>query len=84
VLSFEMKGDAAAADAFLRRLRLIVRTVSLGGVETLATRPAATSHASMSAEERAAAGIPDGLIRIAVGTESAADVITDLEQALAA
>jgi cystathionine beta-lyase/cystathionine gamma-synthase len=41
VLSFEMKGDAAAADAFLRRLRLVVRTVSLGGVETLATRPAA-------------------------------------------
>jgi cystathionine beta-lyase/cystathionine gamma-synthase len=83
VLSFEMKGDAAAADAFLRRLRLVVRTVSLGGVETLATRPAATSHASMSAEERAAAGIPDGLIRIAVGIESPADLIADLEQALA-
>ena len=83
VLSFEMKGDATAADAFLRRLRLVVRTVSLGGVETLATRPAATSHASMSAEERAAAGIPDGLIRVAVGIESAADVIADLEQALA-
>jgi cystathionine beta-lyase/cystathionine gamma-synthase len=82
VLSFEMKGDAQHADAFLRRLRLIVRTVSLGGVETLATRPAATSHASMSAEERAAAGIPDGLIRIAVGIESPADVIADLEQAL--
>jgi cystathionine beta-lyase/cystathionine gamma-synthase len=82
VLSFEMKGDAAAADAFLRRLRLVVRTVSLGGVETLATRPAATSHASMSAEEREKAGIPDGLIRLAVGIESAGDVIADLEQAL--
>jgi cystathionine beta-lyase/cystathionine gamma-synthase len=83
VLSFEMKGDAPQADAFLRRLRLVVRTVSLGGVETLATRPAATSHASLSAEERVAAGIPDGLIRLAVGIESPADVIADLEQALA-
>jgi cystathionine beta-lyase/cystathionine gamma-synthase len=83
VLSFELKGDASQADGLLRRLRLVVRTVSLGGVETLATRPAATSHASMSAEERAAAGIPDGLIRLAVGIESAADLIADLEQALA-
>ena len=83
VLSFEMKGDASAADAFLRRLRLVVRTVSLGGVETLATRPAATSPASMSAEEREKAGIPDGLIRVAVGIESPADLIADLEQALA-
>ena len=83
VLSFEIKGDAAAADTFLRRLRLVVRTVSLGGVETLATRPAATSHASMSAEEREKAGIPDGLIRVAVGIESPADLIADLEQALA-
>jgi cystathionine beta-lyase/cystathionine gamma-synthase len=83
VLSFEMKGDAQQADAFLRRLRLVVRTVSLGGVETLATRPAATSHASLSGEERAAAGIPDGLIRLAVGIESPSDVIADLEQGLA-
>ena len=84
MMSFEMKADAAEADAFLRRLRLVVHTVSLGGVETLATRPAATSHASLSAEERQRAGIPDGLIRISVGIESPADVIADLEQALAA
>ena len=51
-MSFELKADAAEADAFLRRLRLVVHTVSLGGVETLATRPAATSHAALSAEER--------------------------------
>ena len=82
MLSFELKADAVEADAFLRRLRLVVRTVSLGGVETLATRPAATSHASMSAEERDKAGIPDGLIRVAVGIESPVDVIADLQQAL--
>lgn len=84
VLSFELEGDARDADAFLRRLRLLVHTVSLGGVETLATRPAATSHASLSAEEREQAGIADTLIRVSVGIESPADLIADLEQALAA
>ena len=83
VLSFEIKGDARAADALLRRFHLLVHTVSLGGVETLVTRPAATSHASLSNEERERAGIPEGLIRIAVGIESPADLIADLEQALA-
>ncbi len=83
MMSFELEADASQADAFLRRLRLVVHTVSLGGVETLATRPAATSHASLSAEERAKAGIPDGLIRLSVGIEAPADVIADLEQALA-
>ncbi|MET0556420.1 MAG: aminotransferase class I/II-fold pyridoxal phosphate-dependent enzyme [Vicinamibacteria bacterium] len=81
--SFELKADASEADAFLRRLRLVVHTVSLGGVETLATRPAATSHAGLSAEERQKAGVADGLIRLSVGIESPADVIADLEQALA-
>jgi cystathionine beta-lyase/cystathionine gamma-synthase len=83
MVSFELEADAAEADAFLRRLRLVVHTVSLGGVETLATRPAATSHAGLSAAERQAAGIADGLIRLSVGIESPADVIADLEQALA-
>jgi cystathionine beta-lyase/cystathionine gamma-synthase len=83
MMSFELEADAAEADAFLRRLRLVVHTVSLGGVETLATRPAATSHAGLSAEERKAAGIAEGLIRLSVGIESPVDVIADLEQALA-
>ena len=84
VLSFELKGDARAADALLRRFRLLVHTVSLGGVETLVTRPAATSHASLTPQEREQAGIPDGLIRVAVGIEAPADLIADLDQALAA
>jgi cystathionine beta-lyase/cystathionine gamma-synthase len=83
VLSFELAGGAPEADAFIRRLRLLVHTVSLGGVETLVTRPAATSHASLTPEEREQAGIPEGLIRVAVGIESPADLIADLEQALA-
>lgn len=83
VLSFELSGDVHAADDFIRRLRLLVHTVSLGGVETLVTRPAATSHASLSAEELEQAGIPARLIRVSVGIESPADLIADLDQALA-
>jgi cystathionine beta-lyase/cystathionine gamma-synthase len=83
MLSFEIDGDARTADAFMRRLKLALNTVSLGGVETLVTRPAATSHASLSAEEREVAGISDRLIRLSVGIESPSDLIADLEQALA-
>jgi cystathionine beta-lyase/cystathionine gamma-synthase len=83
MMSFELKASADATESFLRRLRLVVNTVSLGGVETLATRPAATSHASLSAEERRKVGIADGLVRLSVGIESPADLIADLDQALA-
>ena len=82
VLSFEIQGRVEDADAFICRLRLPVHTVSLGGVETLVTRPAATSHAGLSAEERETTGIPDRLIRLSVGIESPADLIADLDQAL--
>jgi cystathionine gamma-synthase/cystathionine gamma-lyase/cystathionine beta-lyase len=82
VVSLELKGTAAEADAFLRRLTLPLRTVSLGGVETLATRPAVTAHAGLSAEERERAGISDRLIRMSVGIESTADLLGDIEHAL--
>jgi cystathionine beta-lyase/cystathionine gamma-synthase len=84
VLSFELEGSAAEAEAFIRRLQLPLYTVSLGGVETLVTRPAGTSHAGLSAEEREKVGISDRLIRFSVGIESTADLIADLEQALGA
>jgi cystathionine beta-lyase/cystathionine gamma-synthase len=82
VLSFELEGSATEAEAFIRRLQLPLHTVSLGGVETLVTRPAGTSHAGLSAEEREKVGISDRLIRFSVGIESTADLIADLEQAL--
>jgi cystathionine beta-lyase/cystathionine gamma-synthase len=82
MLSFEIDGDAHTADTFIRRLKLALHTVSLGGVETLVTRPAATSHASLSAEELEKAGISDRLIRLSVGIESPKDLIADLDQAL--
>jgi len=83
VLSFECRGGTVAAKSMMEKLKLFVCGPSLGRVESLITRPATTSHAGMSAEERAAAGITDGLIRVAVGIEDVSDLIADMEQALA-
>ena len=82
MLSFELKGDAADADAFLKRTKLPIVAPSLGGVETLATRPALTSHAGMSPDDRRALGIEDKLIRLSVGIEATEELIADFEHAL--
>jgi len=84
VLSFEVKGDVERAQAFMRRLTLPIGAPSLGGVETLITRPAATSHSGMSSEDRRQLGISDRLIRLSVGIEATEDLIEDLDQALRA
>lgn len=81
VLSFELE-DPALAAAVIDRLELMTNAPSLGGVETLITRPATTSHAGMSRADRERLGIVDGLIRIAVGIEHPDDLIGDLTQAL--
>lgn len=67
----------------MERLTLPVSAPSLGGAETLITRPATTSHAGLSAEQRAALGIADGLVRLSVGLEASEDLVEDLAQALA-
>ena len=82
VLSFEVAGDYRVADELISRLKLPVSAPSLGGVETLITRPVQTSHAELSAEEREATGIPERLIRVAAGIEAAADLCADFEQAM--
>jgi len=82
VLSFELEGDVAAADRVIDALELAVSAPSLGGVESLVTRPANTSHRTMSAAERAAVGIADTLIRVAVGIEAPEDLCADFAQAL--
>lgn len=82
MLSLELKGGGRAADRFLRRLKLVTHAPSLGGVDTLVCEPRYTSHAKMSAAERAAIGIPDGFLRLSIGLEDADDLIADLEQAL--
>lgn len=84
LLSFELNGGMDAAVSFLDKLRLIVHAVSLGGMESLATRPAMSSHRGMSPEARLSAGVRDDLVRLSVGTEDLADIFADLEQALRA
>jgi cystathionine beta-lyase/cystathionine gamma-synthase len=69
MVSFELKGGLQAAEQFMQRTTIPIVAPSLGGVETLVTRPATTSHAGMSAAERQAAGINDALIRLSVGIE---------------
>lgn len=64
--------------------RLCTRAVSLGDAETLIEHPASMTHAAIPPEERRAAGLTDGLVRLAVGLEDAEDIIADLEGALAA
>ncbi len=82
VLSFELEGKLPAAEAFISRATIPICAPSLGGVETLITRPAATSHSGMSAQERARAGIHEDLIRLSVGLEASDDLLEDFESAL--
>ena len=83
VLSFELHGGVASAERLLSGLTLPVTAPSLGGVETLITRPAATSHSGMSPEDRADLGITDGLVRVACGIEAADDLCADFANAFA-
>jgi cystathionine beta-lyase/cystathionine gamma-synthase len=80
MLSFELASGPAAM-AWISRTRLPIHAPSLGGLETLVTRPAATSHVGLSPEERERVGIRDGLIRVSVGLEAVEDVIEDFAQA---
>jgi cystathionine gamma-synthase len=84
VLSFMLHGGFEAVRAFLPRLRYAHRAANLGAVETVVGPPATTSHVESSPAERAAMGIPEGLIRYSVGIEDTADLIADLTQALGA
>lgn len=82
MLAFELAAGVPGAMRFIERMRLPVHAPSLGGPETLATRPATTSHAGLSAEARARQGITDDLIRISIGLEATEDLIEDFTAAL--
>ena len=82
MISFEVKGGLEPAQRVVERTRLFTLAESLGGVESLIELPAAMTHASIPAETRRAHGVADGLIRISVGLEDVADLISDLDQAL--
>ena len=71
-----------AAFEFLRRLKIAKNAVSLGGVETLVCHPKTTTHSELSAEEFAAAGITDALVRISIGTEHWRDLLEEFTVAL--
>jgi len=78
-----LKGTLADSRRFLERCQIFALAESLGGVESLIEHPAIMTHASLPPEKRAALGIGDGLVRLSVGVEDEADLIADLEQALA-
>ncbi|MEM9532661.1 MAG: aminotransferase class I/II-fold pyridoxal phosphate-dependent enzyme, partial [Pseudomonadota bacterium] len=78
MVSFELHATGDAIDAALAELKVFAFAPSLGGVETLVSRPATTSHAGMPESERHARGIVDGLVRVSVGCELAEDLIADL------
>jgi cystathionine beta-lyase/cystathionine gamma-synthase len=83
MISFELSGGADAAREFVSMLELAQEAPSLGGVETLITRPVTTSHSGLSSEDREQLGITDGLLRVSVGIEGIEDLIDDFAQALA-
>ncbi|MCK5291494.1 MAG: aminotransferase class I/II-fold pyridoxal phosphate-dependent enzyme [Thermoplasmata archaeon] len=83
MLSFEVKGRRKEANKFLKSLKLLLAAPSLGGVETLISVPAETSHSYLSRKERLGQGIKDNLIRVSVGIEDFEDIKKDLNQALA-
>jgi cystathionine gamma-synthase len=82
MLSFSLRGGLDAIKTFLPRLRYVHRAANLGCVETVVGPPAVTSHVECTAAERAAAGIPEGLVRYSTGIEDVSDLVADLEQAL--
>lgn len=82
MMSFELKGGFEAGKRMMDHVQLALLAVSLGGIETLIQHPASMTHSKLSKEDKDAAGITEGLVRLAVGIEESADIIADLEQAL--
>lgn len=82
MISFELKGGFEAGKTLLNNLKLCSLAVSLGDTETLIQHPASMTHSPYTKEEREAAGITDGLVRLSVGLENVEDIIADLEYGL--
>ncbi len=82
MLSFELKGGVEAAERFIQNTTLPIVAPSLGGVESLITRPVTTSHSGLCQEDLQKLGISDSLIRVSIGIEATEDLIEDFKQAL--
>lgn len=83
IVAFEIKGGRKTGERFINNLKLMTIAVSLGDVDTLIQMPSTMTHSTYTLEELAAAGIPEGLVRISVGLEHYGDLLDDLSQALA-
>ena len=84
VVSFELKGGRAAAESFMKNLRLAAIETHVADARTCCLNPATSTHRQMNDEQLEAAGIPAGLVRMSCGLEDKDDLVKDLEQALAA
>jgi cystathionine beta-lyase/cystathionine gamma-synthase len=82
MVAVELKGGGEAARSVLNSVKIFTLTGSLGGVESILSYPKEMSHIAFTPEERSRMGIEDGLIRLSIGLEDAADLIEDLSQAL--
>jgi O-succinylhomoserine sulfhydrylase len=82
IVTFELKGGINSGRTFLNSLDMLSMTNNLGDSRSIASHPASTTHSKLSAEEKKAVGITDGLVRISVGLEHIDDIIEDIEQAL--
>jgi O-succinylhomoserine sulfhydrylase len=83
IVALELRGGLMAGQAVLNGVRMVSHSANLGDTRTIITHPASTTHSKLSAAERSAVGISDGLIRVSVGLEHVSDIIADVEQALA-
>ena len=82
MLSFEPKGGVKAAEKFIEGVTVPIRAPSLGGVESLVTRPSTTSHSGMAPAERKRLGVSDSLVRVSIGLEATEDLIEDFDRVL--
>ena len=82
MVAFELKGGLDAGRRFMNGLELVTRAVSLGDAESLAQHPASMTHSTYTPQERAAAGIPEGLVRLSAGLEDIDDLLADIDAAL--
>lgn len=82
MIAFELKGGVEEGKTVMNNVKVCTLAVSLGDAETLIQHPASMTHSPYTCEERQAAGISDGLVRLAVGLEDVEDIIADLKQAL--
>jgi O-acetylhomoserine (thiol)-lyase len=84
LVGFELKGGREAGRKFIDSLKMFYHVANIGDVRSLAIHPASTTHSQLTPEEQAKTGVTDGYVRLSVGIEHIDDILSDLDQALAA